>query len=71
MTQTITLDKIRLKVKLRKGEIGYWVAECPGLPGCLSQGKTRAEALANISEAIQAWLESAQAHPETWAASSR
>jgi predicted RNase H-like HicB family nuclease len=71
MTQTISLPKVRVKVDLRRGEIGYWVAECPGLPGCVSQGKTRAAALANIGEAIQAWLESAQAHPETWAASSR
>lgn len=30
------------------GEDGYWVAECPGLPGCLSQGKTKQEAIVNI-----------------------
>ena len=33
-------------------EDGYWVAECPSLPGCVSQGKTKEEAIANIKEAI-------------------
>jgi predicted RNase H-like HicB family nuclease len=37
-------------------EGGFW-AEVPALPGCVSQGDTMAEWLANISEAIQAWLE--------------
>ena len=40
------------QVILYPGEDGYWVVECPSLPGCISQGKTRAEALANIREAI-------------------
>jgi predicted RNase H-like HicB family nuclease len=40
-------------VVLEKGEDGYIVAECPALPGCVSQGHTREEALANIREAIQ------------------
>jgi predicted RNase H-like HicB family nuclease len=38
---------------------GYWV-ECPSLPGCFSQGDTRDEALANIKEAIEAYIESLQ-----------
>ena len=38
------------------GEDGYWVAECPSLPGCISQGKTREEALANIREAIEGYV---------------
>ncbi len=38
------------------GEDGYWVAECPSLPGCISQGETRAEAIANIREAIAAYV---------------
>ena len=41
-----------LPVVLRSGEDGWIVAECPVLPGCVSQGKTREEALANIREAI-------------------
>jgi predicted RNase H-like HicB family nuclease len=40
-------------VTLEEGEDGYIIAECPALPGCMSQGKTREEALANIREAIQ------------------
>lgn len=42
---------------------GYWV-ECPSLPGCLSQGDTREEALENIKEAIEAYIESLQKHGE-------
>ena len=40
------------------GEDGYWVAECPSLPGCISQGKTKEEAILNIKEAIDAYVES-------------
>jgi predicted RNase H-like HicB family nuclease len=47
----------KLPVVLRPGEDGWIVAECPVLPGCISQGKTRDEALANISEAISLCLE--------------
>ena len=43
-------------VTLSKGEDGWIVAECPALPGCVSQAKTEQEALANIKEAITAWL---------------
>jgi predicted RNase H-like HicB family nuclease len=49
---------VRLPVVLIPGEDGYIVAECPVLPGCISQGKTRDEALANIKEAIELCLES-------------
>lgn len=42
------------------GEDGYWVAECPSLPGCISQGKTKAETLANIREAIQGYIAALQ-----------
>jgi len=44
------------------GEDGYWVVECPSLPGCISQGKTKDEALANIKEAIALYVESLEAH---------
>jgi len=44
------------------GEDGYWVAECPSLPGCVSQGKTKADAIANIREAIEGWIETEKAH---------
>ncbi|MBP7830400.1 MAG: type II toxin-antitoxin system HicB family antitoxin [Kiritimatiellae bacterium] len=42
---------------LERDEDGMWVAECPSIPGCVSQGTTREEALANIQEAIEACLE--------------
>lgn len=44
------------------GEDGYWVVECPSLPGCISQGKTKEEALENIKEAIALYIESLEAH---------
>jgi predicted RNase H-like HicB family nuclease len=44
------------QVILYRGEDGYWVAECPSLPGCISQGKRKEEAVANIREAIQAYI---------------
>lgn len=39
-----------------RGEDGYWVVECPSLPGCISQGRTREEALENIKEAIRGYV---------------
>jgi predicted RNase H-like HicB family nuclease len=44
-------------VILHPGEDSYWVAKCPSLPPCISQGKTREEAIENIREAIQLYLE--------------
>jgi predicted RNase H-like HicB family nuclease len=43
-------------VILYRGEDSYWIAECPSLPGCLSQGETRDAALANIREAIRGYI---------------
>ena len=48
---------MKLAVILVPGEDGYTVVDCPTLPGCISQGKTQEEALANIKEAIGGWLE--------------
>ena len=39
-----------------KGEDGYWIAECASLPGCVSQGKTKEEAIANVREAIRGYI---------------
>ncbi len=50
--------EIMRQVIIYPDEDGYWVAECPGLPGCLSQGKTKEEAIANIKEAIIGYIES-------------
>ena len=49
-------------VVIHRGEDGFWVVECPSLPGCVSQGKTKPEAIANIREAIEGWIEVAKAH---------
>ena len=43
------------------GEDGFWVAECPSLPGCISQGETREEAIVNIREAIDLYVEALEA----------
>jgi predicted RNase H-like HicB family nuclease len=50
-------DSMKLHVLLEKDEEGFFVAEVPALPGCLSQGKTEEEALSNIKEAVEGWLE--------------
>ena len=44
------------QVVIYPGEDGYWLAECPSLPGCVSQGKTKDEATQNIREAIRAYV---------------
>jgi predicted RNase H-like HicB family nuclease len=41
---------------LYKGEDGYWIAECPSLPGCVSQGKSKEEAISNAKEAIRGYV---------------
>ncbi len=48
---------MKLHAIIEQDEAGYYVAEVPALPGCLSQGKTHEEAVANIKEAIEGWLE--------------
>ncbi len=48
------------QVVLYPGEDGYWVAECPSLPGCISQGGTKQEAITNIKEAIEGYILSLQ-----------
>lgn len=48
---------MKLHVVVEQDEAGYFVAEVPALPGCLSQGKTRDEAIDNVKDAIEGWLE--------------
>ena len=48
---------MKVNVIIDKDEAGYYVAEVPALPGCFSQGKTYEEAITNIKEAIEGWLE--------------
>ncbi|CCQ48933.1 type II toxin-antitoxin system HicB family antitoxin [Crocosphaera watsonii WH 8501] len=45
------------QVIIYPGEDGYWVAQCPSLPPCISQGETKEEAIANIQEAIELYME--------------
>ncbi len=55
---------LKFRVVIEPDEDGVFVAEVPALPGCVSQGQTRAEAVENAREAIAAYLESLQAHGE-------
>jgi len=55
---------MRYRVLIEQDEDGVYVADVPALPGCVSQGRTRSEAVENIKEATAAYLESLQAHNE-------
>ena len=48
---------MKFTATLERDEDGAWIAECPSIPGCVSQGQTRDEALANVKEAIALCLE--------------
>jgi predicted RNase H-like HicB family nuclease len=48
---------MKLSVTVDRDEDGVWVVECPSIPGCVSQGKTKAQAIRNIEEAIALCLE--------------
>jgi predicted RNase H-like HicB family nuclease len=50
-------DLLKMRqVLIYLGEDSYWVAECPSLPSCISQGKTKEETIVNIKEAIQEYI---------------
>jgi predicted RNase H-like HicB family nuclease len=55
---------MKYKAHIEQDEDGWLVATCPSLPGCVSQGSTRAEALRNIGEAVEAYIESLRKHDE-------
>jgi predicted RNase H-like HicB family nuclease len=55
---------MKFRVHIQEDEDGVFVATCPTLPGCVSQGKTRGEAKKNITEAIEGYLESLKKHGE-------
>ena len=55
---------MKYRVIIEQDEDGMFTAEVPSLPGCISQGKTRQEALINIKEAIDVYLESLKDHSE-------
>ena len=52
------------RIIIEQDEDGMFISECPALPGCISQGKTRNEAVANIQDAIKGYLESLKKHNE-------
>jgi predicted RNase H-like HicB family nuclease len=59
LSKNLVIDIMRFKIILEEDEeVGGFIASCPGLPGCFSQGDTVEEAIENIKEAIQACLES-------------
>ena len=59
MFYAILPAEMNVKVIIERGEDGYFVARVPALKSCWSQGKTREEAIANIREAIDLYLEAA------------
>jgi predicted RNase H-like HicB family nuclease len=46
-----------VRIQYRQGEDGWIIAECPDLPGCVSQGRTLSEARENIADAVDGWLQ--------------
>lgn len=55
---------MKFRVLIEQDEDGKFVATCPALPGCVSEGKTRSEARKNITEAIEGYLESLKKHDD-------
>jgi len=51
-------------ILIEQDEDGMFIVECPSLPGCISQGETRKEALENIKDAIKGYIESLRKHEE-------
>lgn len=58
------IDGMKYRVVIELDEDGMFVAECPALPGCISQGKTREDALTNIKDAMTGYLASLKKHGE-------
>lgn len=55
---------MKFRIYIEEDEDGMFIIECSSLPGCISQGKTREEALINIQDAIKGYLESLRNHDE-------
>jgi len=56
---------MKYRVLIQKDTDGAFVAKCPSLPGCISQGKTREESLINIKDAVSGYLQSLKKHNES------
>ena len=57
-------ETMRYRIIIEQDEDGMYVAQCSALPGCVSQGKTRKEALENIQDAIKGYIQSLKNHNE-------
>ena len=55
---------MKYRIIIEQDEDGMYIAECPTLPGCISQGETRSEAIKNIQDAIKGYLTSLMKHNE-------
>jgi len=55
---------IKLRILIEQDEDGMYISECPSLPGCISEGATRTEAIENIKDAIKGYLTSLKKHNE-------
>lgn len=58
------MEIAKFRILIEQDEVGVVVAECPSLPGCVSQGKTRKKAIENMQDAIKGYLESLRQHNE-------
>ena len=64
MNREVGKERMKRKLLVHQDEDGVFVAECPTLPGCISQGRSLNEALTNIQDAIGGYLESLRKHNE-------
>ena len=55
---------MKYRIVIEPDEDGIYIAECPSLPGCISQGETRNEAIENIQDAIKGYIESLRQHDD-------
>ena len=62
ITSDSDMNSFKFRVLVEQDEDGVFVAEVPALPGCITQGSTRKEVLANVQEAMELYIESLEAH---------
>ncbi|MBF0555856.1 MAG: type II toxin-antitoxin system HicB family antitoxin [Nitrospirae bacterium] len=55
---------MKYRITIEQDEDGIFIVQCPSLPGCISQGKTRQEAILNIQDALKGYIESLKIHNE-------
>ena len=56
---------MKYRITIQQDEDGVFIAKCPSLPGCISEGKTREEVLVNIKDAMRGYLQSLKKHNES------